>query len=304
MYPKSIGIVHEGDANAHGHHSGVGTDRKGDGRKNREDFHGDVEFIGEEGIVGGFEGLDDFFVVFEDIPDADIGADQILEIDFEFIWNERAFFLNDGFDNGTLWFDGATKVEDVSFDKRNFQHHFFFIVTKDLLFDIVQVFGNMIQSRKAGFKKYFKHSIEEVRRCFIKINSTLAFAHGEVIKKLFQLINFVAVRGDEMVFGDDHVNLAGIGGAFFGIKKGNVDGKKNTVLVTECFWLIGRRKKFFNGQRMDIEVLLQIENVVVVWFFKINPADGFVFDNFHATFVFYDDRRKKRNVSFLRFVFF
>ncbi len=91
--PETVRIVRKGYGSAHGHHVRIERDREEYRRKNREDFHRQVELVRQEGIVGRFKGFYRLLGAFEDIPDADIGPDQVLEIDPELVGDERLFLL-------------------------------------------------------------------------------------------------------------------------------------------------------------------------------------------------------------------
>ena len=284
--------MRERNGDAHGHDVGIRGDGQHDGREDGEHFHGHVELVGKQGIVGLFERLDQLFAVLENVPDADIGADKILEIYLEFGRDKPVVFLDDGFDDGALRFDGAAEVQDIALDDGNLEHHLFFLLGEDLILDIVEILGNMIETRKAGFKQQFEHGVEKVRRGLRQMKPLLAFARLDVVKEFFELIDLVAMRRDKVMLRDDHVELAGVRRSFFHIEHGNVNGEEDAVVVTDGLRLIGRREKFLDRQRMDIEVFLKVEDVVMARLFEVDPADIFVFDDAHL-FVFREKFRKQ-----------
>ena len=87
--PESVRTVAEGDGGRHREHVGIDRHREEDGGKDGQNLHREVELAREEGIIGGFERFDGFFVAFKNVPDADIGADEILEIRLEIVGDVR-----------------------------------------------------------------------------------------------------------------------------------------------------------------------------------------------------------------------
>jgi len=62
-----------------------------------------------------------------------------------------------------------------------------------------------------------------------------------------------------------------------------MDGKEQTVVVLDDFGLIRRRDELLYRQRMDIEILLQIGDVVAFRVLEIDPGYFFVLDNSHLS---------------------
>src|SRR3989339_1680979 len=75
--PIGIRVVAKGYAGAHG--QGIGYDHhwKHDPVEYREHFHGAVELVCEQGVVGAFKRFDSLFGVFEGGPDTNVRADEI-----------------------------------------------------------------------------------------------------------------------------------------------------------------------------------------------------------------------------------
>lgn len=282
MNPKSVRIFSEGDVGAHRENIGVDRHREHDRRKDRENFHGEIEFVGEEGIIGRLERFDDFLVVFEDVPESNIGADQILEIDFESAWDERTLFLKERLDDGTLRLECSAKVQDVALHDGYLEDHFFFFPIEYAVFDGVKVFRDMVEAREAGTEKHFEDVIHEVGGCFTHKNAPLSLAFFECSEKIRDLVDIIFVAGDEVSFGEDNVHLAGIGGAIGGVEEGDVDGEEEAVFESDGFGLIGRRRKLLDRDRMDIEVFLEMENVFRSGIGYVEPGDGAEGNTFHV----------------------
>ncbi len=281
MDPESVLYMRERNGRTHRHDVGIGGNGQHDGSEDGEHLHGHVELVGEQGVVGFLERFDQLLAVFEDIPDADIGPDEILEIHSEVGRDQAVFFLDDGFDDGALRLDGSAEIKDIALDEGYLEHHFLFLFAEDLVFDIVEVFGNVVETGKAGLKQELKHFVEKVRRRLREMKSLLAVAFRNFPEKPLKLVDLVAMRGDEIVFGDDHIELARVRGALDGVEKGDMYRKEKAVVVADGLGLIGRGEKLLDRQRMDIEMLLKIEDVVVRRFFEIDPADRLVMDDFH-----------------------
>ena len=67
--------------------------------------------------VGGFQLLDHFFAGFLAVPDADIGADEVLKIGLEFGFHEMEVFLRQRFQNRPLRLHSPAEIENVPFDQ-------------------------------------------------------------------------------------------------------------------------------------------------------------------------------------------
>ena len=92
MDPEGVRAITEGDSGRHREHVGIHRHREEDGGKDGQNLHGEVELARKEGIIGGLERFDGFFVAFEYIPDPDIGPDKVLEIRLEIVGDMRMFF--------------------------------------------------------------------------------------------------------------------------------------------------------------------------------------------------------------------
>lgn len=115
MNPKTIVVTKEWNRGIHRHHVGIGSEWQQDSRKDGEDFHGLIQLVGKKRIVRVLECLNRFLLAFEQVPQSDVGTDEILIVDFEILGDVRMVLLDERFDDGSLWFEGTTKVEDVSF---------------------------------------------------------------------------------------------------------------------------------------------------------------------------------------------
>ncbi len=286
MDPKSVGIVAEGDLRAHREHIGVHRHGEQDGGENREHFHREVELVGEEGIVGRFERLDGLFLALQDIPEADIGADEVLKIDFDSLRDERMVFLDDGLEYRALGFQGAAEVEDVALQYGNLEHHLFFLFREDLCFDGIEFLADVIEAGEAGVQEKLYQVVQEVRRRGIEEQAAFPLASFEAFEELGELVDVLPMTRDEMIVRQDDVELARIGRPVLDIEEGNVDRKKQTAVVLDDFRLVGRRDELFYRQRMDVEVLLQIGDVVILRVFEIDPRDASVSDGFHRISLF------------------
>ena len=105
----------------------------------------------------------------------------------------------------------------------------------------------------------------------LEVEATLTLALFEEIKETRELVDSVAMAGDEVFFGEDDIEFAGIGGPELGIKEGNVNGKKQTPVVLDDFGLIRRRDQLLDGEGMDVEVLLEVRDIIRTWVLEINP---------------------------------
>lgn len=281
MDPEGIRIVREGNARTHGHHIGIDRDREHDGREDGEHLHGEIELVREEGIIRRLQGLDGLLVALENVPDADIRANEILEIDLQFIRDEWVVVCDERFENGSLRFQSPAKIEDVPFGDGDLIHHFFFLFGEDLTLDEIELLGDVIQSGEAGIEEYFQDGVEEVGGRFFEVIAALALALPEGIEESFQLIDGLFVSGDEVILREDDVEFPGIGRPVFHVEEGCVDGEEETVFILDHLRLIGGRHEFFHGQGVDIEIFLQIEDILLLRIFEIDPRDGSVLDHFH-----------------------
>ena len=87
--------VAERNLSAHGEHVGIGSEREEHGGKNREHFHGLVEFVRKERVVGIFQCLDSFLLAFEQIPQTDVGTDEVLIVDKQLFRDMRMIALGE-----------------------------------------------------------------------------------------------------------------------------------------------------------------------------------------------------------------
>lgn len=164
MDPEGVRIVPERDGRAHREHVRIYGHREKDGGKDREDFHGHIELIREKRIVCRLKRLDSFLVALENIPDADVRADKILEIDGEIPRYERMILLRKGIDDGTLRLERPSEVQDIALYDGYLPNHPGLVSGEDLRLDIVEIRGDMVQLRETGIEKQFEDLIEEMRR--------------------------------------------------------------------------------------------------------------------------------------------
>lgn len=285
MNPEGVRVFPEGDVGAHGENIGVDRHREHNRREDREDLHREVELIGEEGVVGCFEGLDNFLVVFEDVPKADIGADEILKIDFEGAWNEWAFFLKERLDDGSLRFQCPAEIENVSLYNGDFEDHLFFFSVEDAFLDRVEVLGDVVEAREAGTEKHIEEMIQEVRRCFIHKYPAFPLAFFECLEKIHDLKDVASVPGDEVCLGEDDIHFARVGGAIGCVEERNMNRKEKAVFESDRLGLIGGCREFLNGDRMYVEVFLQVQDVFRSRIRHIDPGDRTEGNMFHCVFI-------------------
>ena len=289
MDPKRVGTMAEGNARAHGEDIGVDRHREHHCREDGQDLHREVELVGKEGIVGRFEGLDDFLVVFEDVPEADIGADEVLKIHLEAFGDEGTLFLEERLDDGALGLERSAEIEDIALHHGDLEDHLFFSSIEDAFLDIVKVLGDVVEAGEAGAHEHIKNMIHEVRGRLAHMETSLPFVFLEDIEKFRDLINVVLVPGDEVRVGEDNVHFARIGGAIFGVEERDVDREEETVVEADGFGLIRRRRKLFDRDRMDVEIFLEMENILRSRIGHIDPRDRTKRKSLHVfrTYVFY-----------------
>ncbi|KKT87526.1 MAG: hypothetical protein UW87_C0031G0003 [Candidatus Moranbacteria bacterium GW2011_GWC2_45_10] len=258
MDPEAVGVVAERDRGAHGQDVRIDGHRKHNGREDREDLHRHVQFVGKQGIVGLFQRLDRFFVGFQRVPEADVRADQVRKIRLDVGRDERGVFLDQGFKDGSLRFQRPSEIENVALDDGYFEHHLFFLAIENLVFDLEQVFMDMVELGKTAFQQKGNHVIKKMRRAFFHIKPSFPFAFGKLVEKFRQLVYILAVSGDQVVVSQDDVQLPGIGRAGLGVEKGNMDSQKEAVFVLGRARADRRCDEFFDCQGMDVEIFLQI----------------------------------------------
>lgn len=122
-------------------------------------------------------------------------------------------------------------------------------------------------------------------RCFFEIEPALAFAVFDLAKKLSDLVDRVLVSGDEVVFGEDDVELASVGRPLLHIKQGDMNREENAAIILEDPWLIRRGDEFFEDDRMDIEILVEVGDVVFGRRLEINPREVLVRECAHFVFL-------------------
>ncbi len=181
-------------------------------------------------------------------------------------------------------FERATEVEDIALHDRDLEHHLLFMVREDLRLDIVEVLGNVMEFRETGIEQQFDDVMEEVRRSLREIGPLAPFALAQFDEKVPELIDVVPVRGDDVVFGQDDVELAGIGGAQGGIEERRMDREEQAVLVLHGLGLIGRRDQLLDGEGMNVEILLQIGDIGGLRIQEIDPGEISRLDDVHISF--------------------
>lgn len=124
--PKAELIIKKWYGGVHRHHVGIGGEREEDGREDGEHLHGLIELVREERVVGVFERFNSLLLTFEEVPETDVGTDEVLIVDGELVWNMRMITLDEGFDDSTLGLQGSAEIQDIALQDRDFEHHLFF----------------------------------------------------------------------------------------------------------------------------------------------------------------------------------
>lgn len=114
------------------------------------------------------------------------------------------------------------------------------------------------------------------------MDPTFAFTFLQFAEKLPDLIDGVTMSGDEIVASEDDVEFAGIRRPLLHIKKRDMDREENALIVLEHLGLIRRRDELFQDNRVDIEILVQITDVVFRRRLEINPREVFVCQRAHV----------------------
>lgn len=282
--PESVRTVAEGDGGRHREHVGIDRHREEDGGKDGQNLHREVELAREEGIIGGFERFDGFFVAFKNVPDADIGADEVLKVWFEIISDVRMIFREERFEYGTLRFQCPSEIEDIALEDGNFEYHFLLFFREDLGFDEIETLGDMVELRETGVEEDVEHGVEEMCRSLAHVEPTAAFVLREFGKEFRERIDVVFVAGNEVSVSEDDIEFARESRPVIGIEKGYVDGKEKTSVVLDDFRLIGRRDEFLDGEGMDGKILLKIGDIFVVRVVEINPGNLMEFHLVHRRY--------------------
>ncbi len=123
-------------------------------------------------------------------------------------------------------------------------------------------------------------------RGFFHVDPALSLASGEFFEEFMNLINRKTVRSDEMISREDDIELPSVRCALFHVKEGNVNRKKEAVLVLEYLGLIGRRDKLLDDEWVDVEILVKICDILRPWPIEIDPGKSPVFQNMHWCFFF------------------
>lgn len=164
-----------------------------------------------------------------------------MEVHGEAFGNEAALFLEHGFDDGSLRLQCTAKVENIALHYGDLKDHFLFFAVKDIVFDGVEVFGDVIEARKARIHEEVEDVIHEVGGRFAHVKATLPLVFFECFEEIRYLKHVVAVSGDEVRVGEDDVHFARIGGAVFRIEERNVYGEEEAIVEGGCFGLVGWR---------------------------------------------------------------
>ncbi len=262
------------------------VDVDGDGDEecgeNSNDASVAIDTFGEEGIVSFLQRCNCFSCAFQIIPQADIGPDEVLVVDFDVVRHDAVGLGNDGFHNGALRHQCATEVEDVALDDADLTHHLSFRSIEDAFLYVVNVAHNVIQARKTGFCEDPKYFVEQVGGGVDHVGAALAFRLLECVKKRTELVDVMLVSGDEVGLGEQDVHFAGIGGALVNVEERDVDGEEEAITVFGSASAVGWCDKLFNGKRVHIEMFANVLDIVFCGVFNVNPRKSFVGDNFHG----------------------
>lgn len=185
------------------------------------------------------------------------------------------------FDNGALRLQRSTKIQDIALHDGYFKDHFFFFAIEDAVFDGIEISRDVVEARETGAKEHIENVVHQMSGRFAHIETLLSNGFFERLEKISNLEDVILVPGDEVRIGEDDVHFAGIRGSILGIEKRNVDGKKEAILESDGFGLIGRRRELFDGDRMDIEIFLKMENILRSGIRHIEPRDISKGETFH-----------------------
>lgn len=143
---------------------------------------------------------------------------------------------------------------------------------KNVFLDIVEVSGDVVEAWKTGTQEHFEHVIEKVCGRVAEMKTSLTLAIREAFEKSIDLVDIAPMPSDEMGIGQNDIKLAWIRCPVSDIKEGNVYREEETIVVVDCFRLIGGGTELLDGNRMNIEVLLKISDVFFCRISKIDPS--------------------------------
>jgi len=280
--PEAILQLIPRDVNIDAEDVGIECDGQKDRGKNCDHFHFLVDLVGEERIIRLFQRRDRFLRAFQRVPQADICADEILEIRLDVRGDEERVLRDQGIQDGALRHQRAAETQDVALDDGNFPHHRAFMSAEDLFLDRVDVFRDVVQARKAGFHEDIEELVEKVRGRFAHIKPSFPVAFLQLIKEAFQLKDVFGVTGEEVRFGEDDVQFAGIGRSFVHVKKGDVDREEDAIIVLRRFRTERRRDELLDREGVDRKIFLKVDRIVLARMVEINPRNLVVFCYFHT----------------------
>lgn len=148
--------------------------------------------------------------------------------------------MKERFNYGSLRFECSSEVQNIALDDGYFKHHFLLLFIENVFLDRIKISCDVIESRETRIEKHLEYVIEKMRRRFTHVKSAFPLAFFKGVKKLNNLINIVFVSGYEVIFGENDIHFPRVGGAIFCVKKRNMNGKEETIVKVNSFWLVGR----------------------------------------------------------------
>jgi len=155
--PEAVGIINEGVIQVLA--KDVGNEHGGqhNDREQGEDAHDFIRFVGQEGVVGFFQGPHRVFVRLQVVFHLAPVTQEVREIGFHFLAKELGPFVFQRIKNITLGDYDAKEINNVCFGERDFLEHLRLLALEDSAFDLVELPVNARKLGKGAFPEFVEH---------------------------------------------------------------------------------------------------------------------------------------------------
>ena len=123
-----------------------------------------VAAVGEHGLVGGLERLDDLLEVLEHVPDPLPRIVDVVEVDVEVVGDVARLVALEVAERGPLRADDLAEVDDLLLDVGEVAHDVLGAALEDLLLDAVELVAHLAQHRERRVDAGVDDPVEQVAR--------------------------------------------------------------------------------------------------------------------------------------------
>src|SRR4051794_20641980 len=231
--------------------------RQQDHAERRQHPEGLVASMGEDGLVGVLERLDDLLEVLEHVPDPLPRIVDVVEVDVEVVRDVARLVALEVAEGRPLRADDLAEVDDLLLDVGEVADDVLGAALEDVLLDAVELVAHLAQHRERRVHARVDDAVEQVARPLAEVLVALLLVGAAALEEALDGPQRLAGERDDVVGPDEDVELGGVQPADALVERREVQDDEQVVVVLVDLRALVAREDVLVVERVEHEALLQ-----------------------------------------------